>query len=155
MRLSIKFSSVSRSLLGLTLASLGRDREALSHFRAGMSAVEDVNGGTSAGSGGGTSFSSFSRTLLLEGYLNLLARLSKDTLTLPKGFDARSEAFRIASALRSQVVDKALSASAAMPSVHNPELADWIGLAQGPSHRSAAWRPPVLAYPSSADAASA
>ena len=142
---------VSRSLLGLTLASLGRDREALSHFRAGMSAVEDVNGGTSAGSGGGTSFSSFSRTLLLEGYLNLLARLSKDTLTLPKGFDARSEAFRIASALRSQVVDKALSASAARASVDNPELADLIRREQDAAHRAAALSTLLLNNLSSGD----
>lgn len=67
--------------------------------------------------------------IILEGYLNLLAR------TQAAGDDSASEAFKIAQALQEQAAQKAVASSAARAHISDPDLATLVRKEQGAQQR--------------------
>jgi CHAT domain-containing protein/predicted negative regulator of RcsB-dependent stress response len=70
-----------------------------------------------------------------EAYLNLLAQIYGNRLEQKLSLNAAAEAFRLADALRSHVVQYALGASGARVSVENPVLADLVRREQDTDHQ--------------------
>jgi CHAT domain-containing protein len=63
---------------------------------------------------------------IVEAYIDLLSQIHKSHLEKELNLDASAEAFRLADAVRGQVVQSALGASGARMAVANPVLADLV-----------------------------
>lgn len=108
-----------RGFHAMALANAGRDTEALAEFaraiptllRARPDALDE-----------GLTAAARRRVILLEAYLDLLARLHGSAAVKP-GFDLAAEAFRVADVARASAVQRALAASSARAAIADPQLA--------------------------------
>ncbi len=111
----------ARGFLGVALATLGRDAEALVALRAAVAVMIPATGEVERS---GSRFGRFS--YIIQSYLALLARVRGTALEKSSGIDAAAEAFVAADVLRGMSVQQAMLASSLRAAAATPELAEMV-----------------------------
>lgn len=127
--------AMDRGLLGIALASAGRDPEAMAAFRNAVPILLSASRQAETEDAGLATRDFFVQTII-EDYIVLLARVQGTPAGA--GIDAGSESFRLADAARGRNVQRALAASAARASVRDPKLAELVRLEQDQQKQIAA-----------------
>jgi CHAT domain-containing protein len=111
-----------RGILGMAKAQLGGTQEALTAFQEAIPELlrRDQDGDPGEYSG---HWRTFWQRIVLEGYLELLAKLNASAET-PPGLDVADESFRIADSARRSSVQEAIGAASARAQIPDPGLAE-------------------------------
>ncbi len=115
--------AMDRGLLGIALASAGRDSEAVAAFRDAVPVLLSASRQAETEETGLATRDFFVQTII-EDYIVLLARVQGTPAGA--GINAGSESFRLADAARGRNVQRALAASAARAAVRDPKLAELV-----------------------------
>ena len=111
-----------RGVVGMAKAQVGSTQEALTAFQAAIPELmrRDQDGDPAENSG---YWRTFWQRIVLEGYLELLAKLNASAET-PPGLDVADESFRIADSARRSSVQEAIGAASARAQIPDPGLAE-------------------------------
>jgi CHAT domain-containing protein len=113
--------AVARGMLGVGLARVGRDSEAVEEFRAAVPIIASgLTASVDEDSSGAAARNNYAR-IVIESYISVLARSAAKTKQYATG--AAADALRLADLIRGQSVQNAIAGSAARASTNNPELA--------------------------------
>lgn len=119
-----KLLARARGVLAMTLMILGQDRKSLEEFAQTVPSI--VEAGKLSGFGFAKRAQDNLSRIILESYLELLARIRGTALAHEAGIDATNEGFVVADILRGQIVQRALNASAARIAGRKAGLADLV-----------------------------
>ena len=122
-----------QSLRGLAYAKMNKLKQAIEDFSEAVPILFTLN------MSGENVFSSKQRLkIILEAYIDLLGRIDGSQLELKLSHNAPAEAFRLADAIRGQVVQSALGASGARAAIEDPQLTDLVRKEQDARHQISA-----------------
>lgn len=114
-------TALSRGLLGIGLLKSGRDVDALRELKPAVSVLMTRSRETDDDDATASAARERRAQIVIESYIALLARLGNSA-----GADPAAESFRLADAIRSSSVQRALAASSARATAANPALADLV-----------------------------
>ena len=114
-------TALSRGLLGIGLLKSGRDVDALRELKLAVPVLMARSRETDDDDATASAARERRAQIVVESYIALLARLGNSA-----GVDPATESFRLADAVRSSSVQRALAASSARATAANPALANLV-----------------------------
>ena len=114
-------TALSRGLLAIGFSRSGRDADALREFKLAVPILMARSRETDDEDATTAAAREQRAQIVVEAYIALLARMGSAS-----GVDAAAESFRLADAVRSRSVQRALAASSARATAANPALADLV-----------------------------
>ena len=114
-------TALSRGLLGIGFSRSGRDTDALREFKLAIPILMARSRETDDEDATTAAAREQRAQIVVESYIALLARMGSAA-----GVDPAAESFRLADAVRSRSVQRALAASSARSTAANPALAELV-----------------------------
>jgi CHAT domain-containing protein/tetratricopeptide (TPR) repeat protein len=112
-----------QGVFAIALAAKGEKEMALNQFAMAVPILLQRSN-RSEGGGNTKTARDFRLGLILDAFIQLLAKVQGATLETKAGIDAAAEAFRLADVARGRTVKQALAASSARAAAKDPDLAD-------------------------------